>query len=39
MKNDEDRGASALFSDFDIQISFVIRHLSFVIYQPYFASR
>src|SRR5215831_8867094 len=39
MTNDEDRGASALFSDFDIQISFVIRHLSFVIYQPYFAAQ
>jgi len=29
----------AAFSDFDIRISFVIRHLSFVIYQPYFASQ
>jgi preprotein translocase subunit SecG len=29
----------ASYSDFDIRISFVIRHLSFVIYQPYFASQ
>jgi len=30
---------SALFPDFDIRISFGIRHLSFVIYRPYFASQ